>query len=84
VKAGVSPRGTQRLFEATRAYAAIHGREYATPDDVRHIAPETLTHRLVLTADARVNSVEKREVVRDILDDLAVPTIDYDGQRSVA
>ena len=84
VKAGVSPRGTQRLFEATRAYAAIQGREYATPDDVRHIGPETLTHRLVLTADARVNSVEKREVVRDILDDLAVPTIDYDGQRSVA
>jgi MoxR-like ATPase len=84
VKAGVSPRGTQRLFEATRAYAAIQGREYATPDDVRHIAPEVLTHRLVLTADARVNSVEKRDVVADILDDLPVPTIDYQGQRSVA
>jgi MoxR-like ATPase len=84
VKAGVSPRGTQRLFEATRAHAAVQGREYATPDDVRHIAPEALTHRLVLTADARVNSVEKREVVRDILENLAVPTIDYDGQRSVA
>jgi MoxR-like ATPase len=82
VKAGVSPRGTQRLFEATRSLAAIQGREYATPDDVRAIVPEVLAHRLVLTADARVNSVEKEEVVRDILDDLPVPTVDYQTARA--
>jgi MoxR-like ATPase len=77
VKAGVSPRGTQRLFEATRALAAARGRDYATPDDVKDLAPSVLSHRLVLTADARVNSVEKREVIAALLSELPVPTVDY-------
>ncbi|WP_255194896.1 AAA family ATPase [Halorarius litoreus] len=84
VKAGVSPRGTQRLFEVTRAYAAVQGRDYATPDDVRAVTPDVLTHRLVLTADARVNGVAKADVVRDILEDLPVPTIDYEPQTTAA
>ena len=82
VKAGVSPRGTQRLFEAARALAAARGREYATPDDVTTIAPAVLSHRLVLTADARVNNVGKEEVVADLLDELPVPTVDYQPART--
>ncbi|WP_254820911.1 MULTISPECIES: AAA family ATPase [Haloglomus] len=84
VKAGVSPRGTQRLFEAARSLAAIRGRGYATPDDVTTIAPSVLSHRLVLTADARVNNVGKDEVVRDLLNDLPVPTVDYETARASA
>lgn len=83
VKAGVSPRGTQRLFEAARARAVIHGREFATPDDVKAIAESVLAHRLVLTADARVDNVDKRTVIRDLLDDLPVPTVDYAAQTAV-
>ena len=76
VAVGVSPRGTQRLFEAARARAVIDGREYVTPDAVKTIARPTLAHRLVLTADARVDDVEKETVIQDVLDEVAVPTVD--------
>ncbi|NHN49828.1 MoxR family ATPase [Halostella sp. JP-L12] len=75
VSAGVSPRGTQRLLEASRATAALWGREYVTPEDVQRIARPALAHRLVLTPDARVGNVEKRAVIGDLLDEVEVPTV---------
>jgi MoxR-like ATPase len=75
VSVGVSPRGTQRLFEAARARAAMAGRGYVTPDDVKGIAVPVLAHRLVLTPDAKVENVGKRRVLRDVLDGVAVPTV---------
>ncbi|WP_335999965.1 AAA family ATPase [Halorientalis halophila] len=75
VEVGVSPRGTQRLFETARARAVIAGREYVTPDDVKWVAEPTLAHRLVLTPDARVDDVRKETVVAEILDEIPVPTI---------
>ena len=76
VTVGVSPRGTQRLFEAARSRAVIEGREYVTPDHVTAVARPVLAHRLVLTADARVNDVPKESVVDDVLDEVPVPTVD--------
>ncbi|GAA0546967.1 AAA family ATPase [Halorubrum ejinorense] len=76
VEAGVSPRGTQRLFETARAAAVIAGREFVTPDDVKRVAEPTLAHRLVLTPDAAVNDVDERDVIADVLDRVAVPTVD--------
>jgi MoxR-like ATPase len=76
VTVGVSPRGTQCLFEAARARAVIEGREYVTPDHVTAVARPVLAHRLVLTADARVNDVAKEAVVDDVLDEVPVPTVD--------
>jgi len=76
VEVGISPRGAQRLFEATRARAVLNGREFATPDDVRDIAHAVLAHRLVLTAEAQVNDVDKREVIDDVLDEIPVPTVE--------
>jgi MoxR-like ATPase len=75
VDVGVSPRGTQRLFEAARARAAMVGREYVTPEDVTRVAGPVMAHRLVLTADARVEGVPKRSVVDDVLDSVEVPTV---------
>ncbi|WP_254272274.1 AAA family ATPase [Haloarcula marina] len=77
VQTGVSPRATQRLFEAVRALAVVRGRDYVTPDHVARIAPEVLAHRLVLTPDARVDDVEKRAVVADLLESVEVPTVEY-------
>jgi len=74
-RTGVSPRGTQRLLEASRAYAAIEGRDYVVPDDITRVAEPVLAHRLVLTSEAAVQEVEKREIVRDILDGIPVPTV---------
>ncbi|MFU1780458.1 AAA family ATPase [Haloarcula japonica] len=75
VDVGVSPRGTQRLFEATRAMATIAGREYVAPDDIKRVAQPVLAHRLVLTPDARVEQVDKGTVIQSVLDEVPVPTI---------
>jgi MoxR-like ATPase len=75
VRVGVSPRGTQRLFEASRARAVLVGREYVTPDDVKRVARPVLAHRLVLTPDAKVEDVRKRDVVEYVLDEVPVPTV---------
>ncbi len=76
VEVGVSPRGTQRLFETARARAVLRGREYVVPEDVKRLAPNVLAHRLVLTPDAAVENTEKREVVDDVLDSVPVPTVE--------
>ncbi|MFC4358610.1 AAA family ATPase [Halobium salinum] len=76
VAIGVSPRGTQRLFESSRARAVLDGREYVTPDDVKRVTQPVLAHRLVLTPDAKVQDVKKSDVVADVLGDVAVPTLD--------
>ncbi|NEU57722.1 MoxR family ATPase [Halorussus sp. MSC15.2] len=76
VSVGVSPRGTQRLFEATRAYAAMQGREFVTPDDVKRVAHPVLAHRVVLTPDAQVNNVAKSAIVDHVLDSVPVPTVE--------
>ncbi|WP_430504479.1 AAA family ATPase [Haloparvum sp. PAK95] len=75
VEVGVSPRGTQRLFETARAQAVIEGREFVTPDDVKRVADPVLAHRLILTPDATVNDVSQAAIVEDVLDDVPVPTV---------
>ena len=79
VEVGVSPRGTQRLFETARAAAVIAGRKFVTPDDIKRVAEPTLAHRLVLTPDAAVNAVDKRDVIVDVLDRVTVPTVEASG-----
>jgi MoxR-like ATPase len=76
VEVGVSPRGTQRLFEAARARAVLVGREFVTPDDIKTVCHPVLAHRLVLTPDAQVNDVRKSDVVDDVLAEVEVPTVD--------
>jgi len=75
VRVGVSPRGSQRLLETARARAALEGREYATPGDVKWVAPSVLTHRLVLTPDATVADTTRADVVDDVLASVPVPTV---------
>ena len=75
VESGVSPRGVQRFFEAIRTLAVVRGRSYATPADVKTVAPRALAHRLRLTTDARVDRVEETDVIAEILDRVEVPQI---------
>jgi MoxR-like ATPase len=76
VATGVSPRGVQRLFEAARARAVVHGRDYVVPEDVKRVAPAALAHRLVLETEASVAGVDRRAVVADVLDRVTVPGMD--------
>ncbi|CQH58308.1 AAA-type ATPase (MoxR subfamily) [Halobacterium hubeiense] len=75
VEVGVSPRGTQRLFEVARARAVVQGRDYVTPEDVKRAGESVLVHRLVLTGQATVEDVDPVDVVRDVLDSVQVPAV---------
>jgi MoxR-like ATPase len=70
---GASPRGSLALFNATRAWAGIRGRDFVTPDDVKQLAEPTLAHRIIVSPAARMRSIDSRQVVRDLLESLPVP-----------
>jgi len=76
VHVGVSPRGIQKLFEASRAVATIAGRDYVVPDDIKRIVGPVFTHRIVLTADASVRGVGRYDVVDDVVTSVEVPAVD--------
>ena len=70
---GVSPRATLQLAKAVRARAASRGREYATPDDVKDVAPHVLGHRFVVRGEAAGRGLTGNGVVGEILDRVRVP-----------
>jgi MoxR-like ATPase len=70
---GASPRGSQALFKASQARAAIRGRDYVIPDDVKALAQATLAHRLIVSPAARIRNVDTRQIVREILESVPVP-----------
>jgi MoxR-like ATPase len=74
VEYGASPRATLAFLNGGRARAAIEGREYVLPGDVKALAEPVLAHRLVLTTDAELGGRTPREVVRAIVDDVATPS----------
>jgi MoxR-like ATPase len=78
VEVGVSPRGIQRLFEIARARAALLGREFVVPDDVKRVASATLAHRLVLVSEAIVRGVDPGDIVADVLATVSVPAVTND------
>jgi MoxR-like ATPase len=73
---GVSPRGAQALYRATQALAAVDGRDYVTPDDVKHLAVPVFAHRVVLNTRTTLSqrSAEAAErAVHEILNQVEVP-----------
>lgn len=70
---GASPRASRSLYQGGKAWAAMQGRDFVTPEDVQHIAPAVLTHRIQLTGEARFSGRTEEEVVRTILQETEVP-----------
>ncbi len=70
---GASPRGSLALYKTAQARAAIAGRDYVIPDDVKALAEVTLAHRLIISPAARIKNVDPREVVQELLDSVPVP-----------
>ncbi|UTF54689.1 AAA family ATPase [Natronosalvus rutilus] len=75
VQVGVSPRGIQRLFEASRARAVLAGRDYVAPEDVHAVVHPVLDHRLVLTTEADVRGVDRATVIDSALNSVQVPSM---------
>jgi len=73
VELGASPRATLALFRASRALAAVRGRDYVLPDDVKQLAPAVLGHRIMLSSQSRLRGRDAESLVRDLLDQLPVP-----------
>jgi MoxR-like ATPase len=76
---GASPRGSLGLFRAGQARAALQGRDYVLPDDVKFLAPYILSHRVVVSPAARLTDVSPVRIVREILDTVVVPGGDLGG-----
>jgi MoxR-like ATPase len=73
VLVGAGPRATQALLLASRAYAAIEGRDFITPDDVRTMAMPVIEHRLILRPDYEIEGLTIQEVIETVLKKIAVP-----------
>jgi MoxR-like ATPase len=77
---GASPRGSLALFNTVRAWAAIRGRDFVSPDDVKLLSEPTLAHRIIVNPSARMRGIDSRRVVRDLLLSMPVPGANPDGQ----
>ncbi|MDQ2658054.1 MAG: MoxR family ATPase [Bacteroidota bacterium] len=70
---GASPRASLALLRASKAIAAINGRDFVTPDDVKFVAYPVLNHRLILTAEREMEGAEAEDVIREIAEGIEVP-----------
>lgn len=76
VQLGASPRASLALYQSSQAWAAIKGREYVLPDDVKLMSPHVLTHRLIMSPQAQLRGREPSQLIEEIVDAIAVPVED--------
>lgn len=72
ISLGVSPRGAIALKEAAKAYAVINKRDYCIPEDVKYLAPVTLSHRIMLSAQGHSKYKSSSDLMTDILNQITV------------
>ncbi|KAB2904457.1 MAG: MoxR family ATPase [Anaerolineae bacterium] len=70
---GASPRGAIALFRTAQANAALEGRDYVIPDDIKAMAESTLAHRIIMGPSARIKEISSRSVVQQILASIPIP-----------
>ncbi|MBI5304856.1 MAG: MoxR family ATPase [Chloroflexi bacterium] len=73
VELGASPRGSLYLYHAAQALAALRGRDFVLPDDVKYLTPFVLTHRLIISAQTRLRGRDAAQVVREVVESVPVP-----------
>lgn len=70
---GASPRGSLALYKTTQALAALRGRDYVIPDDIKYMVEPTLAHRIIVSPSARIKDIDPRTVITELLDSVPVP-----------
>ena len=70
---GASPRGSLALFKTGQARAAIQGRDFVIPDDIKALAEVTLAHRLIINPAARIRNIGPRDIIKEVLNSQPVP-----------
>ncbi|HET7513501.1 MAG TPA: MoxR family ATPase [Gaiella sp.] len=77
---GASPRGSLALMKLARARAALHGRDFVKPDDVKQVAVPALAHRLTLSPELWVQRIDPSEIVASVVSSVPAPVADESGQ----
>lgn len=70
---GGSPRASLSMMKASKAFAAIRGRDFVIPDDVQFVAPHVLNHRLILTPEAEMEGMTTEDLIKEIIQEVEVP-----------
>lgn len=73
VTVGSSPRGGLALLKLSRAMAAIDGRDFVVPDDVKLLAPDVLVHRIILRVEDAIEGTREADIVREVVDSIPAP-----------
>ena len=76
IELGASPRATLALYQAAQAWAAINDRDFVLPDDIKHLAPHVLAHRLMISPQAQLRGRKIEELISDIVGGVPVPVED--------
>ena len=74
---GLSPRGSLALMKAAQAQAAIRGRDYVVPEDIKHLAVPVIAHRLMLSHSMSASAAEAVQIVQELMDAVPVPTEEW-------
>jgi len=70
---GASPRASVALLKASKSYAAIKGRDYVIPDDIKYLLPVVLQHRLILTPESEFGGLAVKDIIHDIINQVEIP-----------
>jgi len=70
---GASPRASLAILKSSKANAAIHGRDFITPDDVKFVAPHVLKHRIILTPEKEMEGILPHEIITKLIETIEVP-----------
>ncbi|MFB6284091.1 MAG: AAA family ATPase [Halobacteria archaeon] len=81
IKYGSSPRGSLTLLNTSKARAAIAGRDYVIPDDVKKLAPSALKHRIVLDTEAEMSNRTSEEIIDSVLSEVRAPDLPKEGAK---
>jgi MoxR-like ATPase len=73
IELGASPRASLALYQSAQAWAAIHGRDFVIPDDVKKLAPHVLCHRMIVAPQAQLRGRTSEELVAELVDAVPVP-----------
>lgn len=79
---GSSPRGSLALFRAGQARAAMNGRDYVLPDDIKYLSEYVLSHRMIVDPAARLRDISAGQIVQEILRALPVPSSDFSDRHA--
>ncbi|MBS1536168.1 MAG: MoxR family ATPase [Bacteroidetes bacterium] len=70
---GASPRASIGIMTASKAFAAMNGRDFITPEDIKDVAPHILRHRILLTPEKEMEGISPADIVRQIIEKIEVP-----------